>query len=203
MAARPLRIGIAGPMGAGKSSAARRLIDAGFTVIDADAEAKRLMETSPAVKDALRLAFGDTILIDNRIDFPALAARVFSEEDGLDRLNAVVRTPVAEALAKTVLAASTDTVLDAALIPFWGIEQAFDGCLWIDAPRAIRIERLIERGCPRAEAVARVEGQAGMLLRPDADHWLFIENIGTTTELHAAIDEAIAYFREEACTQED
>ena len=51
--------------------------------------------------------------------------------------------------------------------------------------------------------MTRVEGQTGMLLRPDEDHWLFIENTGTEAELHAAVDEAIAYFREEACSQED
>lgn len=200
---RPLRIGIAGPMGAGKSAAARRLIDTGFAVIDADSEAKHLMDTSTAVKTALQAAFGDAILSAGAINFPALAKLVFSEENGLDRLNAVVRLPIAEALSEMVLRASIDTVLDAALIPFWGIENAFDGCLWIDAPRAIRIERLIGRGLTRADAVTRVEGQTGMLLRPDADHWLFIENTGSEAELHAAVDEAITYFREEACSQED
>ena len=199
MSTQTVRIGIAGPMGAGKSAAAKHLIDRGFAVIDADREAKRIMAESDAVKTGLAAAFGPAVVKNGTIDFPVLAAAVFTKENGLDALNAIVRIPVATGLSAMIAQLETDTVLDAALIPFWEIDTAFDGCLWIDAPRAFRIERLVSRGHSVADATTRIESQAGMLLRPDGDNWLFIENTGTLDELREAVDEAIDYFREDEC----
>lgn len=197
MNSRPLRVGIAGPIGAGKSEAARHLAESGFAVIDADAQAKLVMANDVVVKTALAEKFGNDVVDKTGIVFAALAKKVFASVNGLEALNGIVRMPVADALTKMIREAGTDTVLDAALIPYWGIGEVFDCCLWITAPRELRVERIVSRGSSREDAESRVSSQSAIMPEPEGDNWFFIDNIGTPAELFEAVDEAVSECRGE------
>ena len=77
------RIGISGFMGAGKTTCcglmAEALRDAGLAVrvIDADAEAKRIMQNDKAIQEKLAASFGKNVINESGIVFPALAPLAF------------------------------------------------------------------------------------------------------------------------------
>ena len=46
-------------------------------------------------------------------------------------------------------------VVDAALIPYWGIEDWFDYVIWVDAAWEVRLDRMKKRGYNEADIVQR------------------------------------------------
>ena len=58
---RPLKIGITGGIGSGKSGVSELLRIAGIPVYDCDSEARRLMNTSPTLREALTTLAGEDV----------------------------------------------------------------------------------------------------------------------------------------------
>jgi dephospho-CoA kinase len=174
-----LRIGIAGYTGAGKSTAARFFAEFGAHVVNADAVAKSLIRDDERIGDNLRAAFGDGIFDTDRcISFPCLRQRVLQSREMLQTLNSIVHPPLVQRL-RTLLdqACARVTVLDAALIPLWDIEDWFDLRLWVSAGRELRRTRLIARaGLDDSEAERFVTVQEQILAKPDEAAWMIIEN---------------------------
>jgi dephospho-CoA kinase len=185
--------GIAGYMGAGKSTAARFLAArlAPALIIDADREAKMLMNTDPSVMEQLAAAFGGSIIGAGGIDFSALGRIVFSSLEKLKRLNAIVHPPLEKRLLACIEnSGGKNVLLDAALLPHWGIESRFDACLWVQAPFETRLARLLQSRSDLDEASLRnrmrlqEESLAAPLRRP----WQSLEN----RESIDALDQALS-----------
>ncbi len=84
-------IGITGTIGSGKSEVAEVFAEHGAYVIDADVEAKALLEEGEAGYEAVVKAFGHGVL-DGRgkIDKKRLASRVFSDERNVRKINKLI-----------------------------------------------------------------------------------------------------------------
>ena len=78
-------IGITGPTGAGKTTALEVLGSMGFEIVDCDALYYELLRTSLPLRRALEDAFGPVFLPDGQLDRRALAARVFTAPEELQR----------------------------------------------------------------------------------------------------------------------
>jgi dephospho-CoA kinase len=183
-------IGVAGYMGAGKSVVCATLARDGDTVIIADAVAKELMTSDPALPAALREAFGEEIIDDgSTISFGRLGAKVFASRSELERLNAIVHPPLVKRLRALVDSATTRRcILDAALIPLWGIEKWFDYRIWVTAPLDTRVRRLMDRdGRNREEVRRRAIMQQELFGEPDERQWIIVHNEGTIEELERSI----------------
>jgi len=75
------RIAIAGGIGAGKSLACDFLINKAFSVIDSDDVAHQIVEPGKPAWQAIRDAFGDSVLkSDQTIDREFLAKIIFSND---------------------------------------------------------------------------------------------------------------------------
>jgi dephospho-CoA kinase len=181
------RIGVAGYMGAGKSVVSAGLARGGAKLIAADRVAKELMTTDRATLDGLREAFGEEIVPDG-VSFRRLGARVFASRSDLDTLNAIVHPPLLTRLRGLLEAAgSKRCVLDAALIPYWGIEDWFDLRIWVAASFKTRVRRLMERDGGRREDVERRVGmQQQLFAEPTGDRWTVVNNEGSVAELERA-----------------
>ena len=59
-----LKVGLTGGIGAGKSTVAHIFEVLGIPVYHADQEAKRLMQTNPALIEKIRMAFSDKAYAD-------------------------------------------------------------------------------------------------------------------------------------------
>jgi dephospho-CoA kinase len=190
-----LRIGISGFMGAGKTTCctfvSAALRDAGLAVwvINADAEAKRIMQTDTLIQNKLSATFGKTIIGDGGIVFPVLGQLAFGTLSSLHQLNGIVHPVLLERLKKLIFCEEKGcTILDAALIPLWHIEEWFDVLIWVQSPFDIRYLRLREKlQLSNDELVGRMRLQERLMPEPMKARWIVIGNKGTEVELRSSV----------------
>ena len=168
------RIGIAGYMGAGKSTCARSFESGGALLIDADAEAKSMMARSREIRDGLRRAFGDAVVSGEGLRFDVLGRLAFESAESLRKLNAVTHPPLVSRVGRLVRGCEKPLcVLDAALIPLFNIESWFDLCVWVEAPFDVRYGRLKAklRGMDETELARRMRLQEEVMPAPAGGRW--------------------------------
>lgn len=186
-----LRVGLTGGIGSGKSTVARRLVERGAMLIDADAIAREVVGPGTPGLQAVVAEFGGAVQAsDGSLDRAALAQVVFADEDRRHALNAIVHPLVAARRSELVAAAAPDAVVveDIPLLVESDLGAAFHLVMVVDAPPEERVRRLVAgRGMDVDDAWARVRSQAGDdARRAAADVWL--DNSGPTRELLAAVD---------------
>lgn len=188
----PLLIGLTGGIGSGKSTVATIFEDAGFPIINADKEARFIMEHNESVKEALIQRFGAEIYSENGTLNPSVLAHiVFTSNDltNLDDLNAIVHPIVLETMfAKAEqLAEEHDVIIiDIALLYELDLADGFDYVIGILTAAELRYERLMrDRGMTKDQISARMKAQIGDdSLKEHCD--FIIENNGSIEDLEKA-----------------
>ncbi|PPL20542.1 dephospho-CoA kinase [Microterricola pindariensis] len=161
-------IGLTGGIASGKSTVARRLVQHGAVLVDADVLARKAVEPGTPALAAICEAFGDQVLrADGSLDREKLGAIIFHDDAARDTLNAIVHPAVrelGEKMKAEAVAADPDVVIvhDIPLLVEAGrAGEGFDKIVVVEAPKKTRVARLVEeRGLDPAHAVARVEAQA-------------------------------------------
>ena len=189
-----LLVGLTGNIGSGKSTVAQLLSERGATIIDADVLARRAVELGTTAYAAIVERWGTSILAaDGLIDRTALRRIVFSEPQELEQLNSIVHPEVERMRAALVELARQRgdrlVVCDIPLLFERRITDDFDRIVLVDAPRPVRLERLVrERGLRETEAMDMIVAQMpAELKRARAD--FVIDNIGTLTQLDQRVTE--------------
>lgn len=157
-----LKIGVTGGIGSGKSVVCRIFNVLGIPVFDADAEAKRLMTVDSALADAIRTEFGkEAYHSDGTLNRPYMAAQVFSDDERLRILNALVHPVVIRAGEEWAARQEAPyTIKEAALLFESGSFTLNHYTILVSAPVQLRIERVMKRDGITAEQVAaRMERQ--------------------------------------------
>ena len=194
----PPVIGLIGGIGAGKSEAARALERLGCVVADADMLAKAALD-APAIRAKIVEWWGASMLDDSgAVDRAAVASLVFEESDALERLEGLVHPEVERRRGAIFGAAPASTralVIDAPLLLEVGLDDQCDTVIFIDAPRALRLERVAESRGWDAREVDRREVQQLALdnKRSQADHIVVNEEGPDALEaaLAAILDELL------------
>lgn len=186
-----LRVGLTGGIGSGKSTVAQRLERRGAWVVDSDRIAREVVEPGTEGLRAVVEAFGPGILTeDGALDRPALAARVFGDDEARSRLNAVVHPLVRSRSAELLAAAPPDAIVvhDIPLLVETGQAAEFPLVVVVHAVAEVRVRRLVEqRGMSEADARARIGAQAtDEQRRAMADVW--IDNGGSREATVAEVD---------------
>ena len=151
---RPLRLGVTGGIGSGKSTFAAMLRDCGAALIDADAIARALTEAGgPAIAD-IRDTFGaDYIDAQGALDRVRMRALVFADAGAKERLEAIVHPLVGNAIAQ---AAAVAAQAGQRLI-------VFDIPLLTESPRwARQLDAVLVVDCREETQVARVQARNGL-----------------------------------------
>lgn len=153
----PLKIGITGGIGAGKSLVSLIFETLGVPVFNADLEARSILESNPEVRDQILSLFGGEAYNGEQPNRPFLAKKVFGNEALRDKLNAIVHPAVGKAFAKWVEKhADADYILKEAAINFeTGIYKSLDANILVTAPRELRIKRVVDRDATTAESVEK------------------------------------------------
>ncbi len=142
-------IGIPGGVGSGKSRMVSYLRDTyGASVIEADKVAAELEQPGGAALQPLIDAFGTGIVNEEgELDREAFSARIFSDPEALEQVNAIVHPLTIEEIKKCAEdPASALTVVEAAVFPE-GLRNLCDEIWFVDADEKIRKERLMsDRG---------------------------------------------------------
>jgi dephospho-CoA kinase len=194
--ARPLRIGLVGPIGCGKSTVAARLATHGASVIDADALARAVTEADPSVIAAIAGRFGPGLVAPGgTLDRAALGRIVFAEPSELRALEAIVspavRPRIVEALAAAGRSAAPIVVLEAIRLVEAGYVDDVDEVWLVVCSPESQDRRLAARGLTADESRTRVAAQAGLMERAAAVATRVIETSGSLPETDAAVDAAL------------
>ncbi len=160
-----LRLGLTGGIASGKSAVAAMLRELGFSVLDADSLAHKLIEPGQPAYDEVLKEFGQAVLArDGRVDRAKLSTIVFNDRAKLDRLNAIVHPRVAEVVFRQFDVWQRNGTRDAAFVEAAlliesGIHKKLDGLVvaWCEPEQ--QLERLVARGLSEGEARRRIAAQ--------------------------------------------
>ncbi len=160
-----LNVALTGNIAAGKSAVAGLFRQWGATVLDADEIVREVQ--APGSPVLLRIAerFGPSVLrADGSLDRAALRRVVLSEPDALAALNRIVHPAVqvrrTELMAEAAARGDRLVVSDIPLLFEAANPNEFDVIVLVDAPEALRLERIVEhRGLDRSEALTMIRAQ--------------------------------------------
>lgn len=167
---RPVRIGLTGPIGCGKSTVAGWLGERGAVVIDADAVAREASAPGEPAHDAILAVFGDGVRSDSRsLDRAALARVVFADPEALARLEAIVHPVVRQRILALVTGAEADgapgVAIEAIKLVEGGLAEICDEVWLVTCEPSIQRDRVIDRGTSPDDADRRIAAQSGLIER--------------------------------------
>jgi dephospho-CoA kinase len=188
-----LLVGLTGNIGSGKSTVAQLFSERGATIIDADVLSRRAVEVGTPAFRTIVERWGTSVLsADGAIDRSALRRVVFSDSQQLEHLNKIVH-PAVERMRVALVEQARQrgdrvVVCDIPLLFEKKMTGKFDRIVLVDAPRPVRLERLVrERGLRETEAMDMIVAQMpAELKRARAD--FIIDNDDTL----AALDRQVA-----------
>lgn len=174
----PLKIGITGGIGSGKTTVCRIFAEMDIPVYYADDRAKELMVNNLEVVTKLKALFGkNAYLNDGSLNRQHISNIVFSNKEMLEKLNAIVHPAVHEdGIAWQKAQKNVPyTLKEAALLFEAGSYKALDKMITVFAPKEIRLERVVARDqTTRAAVEARMDKQMDDLKKMHlADYVIF------------------------------
>lgn len=158
----PLKAGITGGIGSGKSLACQIFRILEIPVFEADLEAKRLMDRDPEVRTQLIELAGPEIYKDSEmLDRPRLAELIFNNSRLLQQVNGVVHPAVRQAFSDWAEQQAAPYVLmEAAILFESGTYRSLDFSILMTAPEELRIQRVMKRdGTDREQVISRIRNQ--------------------------------------------
>jgi len=139
-------VGLTGGIGSGKTTVLKCFQSFGVPVYIADVEAKALMNRSKVIKRKLIKLFGDEAYVDNMLNKPFIASQIFSNQDLLKKMNAIVHPKVAKHFSNWVKKQNVPYVISEVAIIFEnGSQGKYDYIITVVAPEQTRLNRVIKR----------------------------------------------------------
>lgn len=185
---RPLRIGLTGGIGSGKSTVARMFVELGAAVIDADELAHRLMSPGGAAVSAILRQFGADLSADGGIDRRRLGRIVFEQPQQRHRLEALLHPMIRIEMERAARGAQTPyCVLVIPLLVEAGQRDLVDRVLVVDADEETQIARVRERdrrNDAEIQAILAVQASRTQRLAAADD---VVNNRGDLTELRRQV----------------
>lgn len=202
MIPQPVRLGLTGGIGSGKSTVAAFMAQAGAAVMDADAISRALTQAGGQAIPAILAEFGETLITpEGAMNRDAMRALVFSNPQTKRQLEAIIHPLVAQALQAQTQAAieagKKCLVFDVPLLVESGERwrRQVDWVCVVDCQTDTQIQRVMARSQlarPEIEAImAQQASRAQRLASADA----VIYNDGLDLDqLERAVHEMMARF---------
>jgi dephospho-CoA kinase len=202
---RAIRIGITGPIGCGKSTVAGWLAARGAVAIDADAEARAVVEPGEPALALVLARFGDVVRAsDGSLDRAALGRIVFAEPGALRDLEAIVhpavRPRILAAIGAADAAGAPAVVIEAIKLIEGGLAGLCDEVWLVTCSPDEQRARLAGRGVAPDDVARRIatQGDIGARLRGAATR--VIDAGGDRAAAEVRVAEAYAAARAAAAT---
>ena len=139
-----MKIGIAGGIGSGKSYVCQRIRQQGFEVYDCDDAAKRLIRTSPEIRQQLTALIGPEVYTDVEgkpvLNKAVVAKFLLASESNAQAIDRIVHPAVFKDFVESGL-----QWMESALMFESGIYKLVDKVIAVVAPQEVRIRRVMER----------------------------------------------------------
>jgi dephospho-CoA kinase len=158
----PLKVGITGGIGSGKTTVCKIFEELGAPVYYADERAKALMTNNKALKNNILGLLGENAYFENgELNRPFIASVVFRDKAKLQQLNDLVHPAVREdGQAWHDSQTAPYTLKEAALLVENGSFRDLDALIVVTAPLEIRLQRVMQRdGADRETVEARMRNQ--------------------------------------------
>jgi len=198
-----LVVGLTGGIGCGKSEVRKRLLNAGFTVLDADTLARQLSETDPVIIGGIKKEFGENMYdASGRLQRKALAAIVFNDRKQLEKLNGIIHPRVINAVERQLEALQQKgekiAVVEAALHYEVHWNEAMDVMVVVSAPMSKRLAWVMQRdGVDEAAVHRRMANQIPLEEKVKRADYV-IENSGDLVTLDASVNKLIDWLKARA-----
>ncbi len=191
----PLRLGLTGGIGSGKSTVGQMLQDRGATVIDADAIARSVTAPQGAAMPAIASTFGpDFVDANGALDRERMRMHVFANASAKQTLEAIIHPLVAQETQRQVdqamSAGARVLVFDVPLLVESGRWQAqVDRVLVVDCLHETQVQRVMARSQLSRETVtAIIAAQATRATRLKAADWVIYNEGISTDQLRQRVD---------------
>jgi len=191
-----VRIGLTGGIGSGKSAVARRFVELGAAVVDADALAREVVAPGTPGLASVVAQFGSEVLTSaGELDRAKMAEIVFSDPDRRKALEGIIH-PLVRQRSQSLIDDAGDDAIVVYDVPLLAEQvgtpsdrrDEFDLILVVEAPVSVRLDRLEVRGLTREDAQRRIDNQASDEQRREiAD--VVIVNDDSLDVLEATVDD--------------
>lgn len=176
----PLKIGLTGGAGCGKSFALNYLQSKGFKVVDCDAVVHDLLEKDPAIRKSLSDRWGKKILTSQgHVDRSKIAAIVFSNDNELAFLEGLLHPRVQEYWQSKIAADHNPKdrwLIEIPLLFETNLETLFHSTVCITSTQELQLQRLEERGLSAEQVQARMEKQMPLLEKMQKADYVIMNN---------------------------
>lgn len=158
-------IGLTGGIASGKSTVSKLFQKRGFTIIDADDAARKVVEVGKEAYEKIVHHFGKEILqADGAIDRKKLGAIIFHNKEKRLLLNSIVHPAVRKQMNDCKAAALADgkqtILMDIPLLFESNLTDMVDRTIVVYVDEHIQLQRLMNRNqLSKAEAAARISSQ--------------------------------------------
>jgi len=151
-----MKTAITGGIGSGKSYVCRLLEQHGIRIYDCDSAAKRLMRTSPALRQQLSQLIGsETYDAEGRLDKAVVARFLLQSEANARAIDDIVHPAVAADFQS-----SDYQWMECAILFESDFDKLVDNVIVVTAPQELRIQRIMQRdGISREKALEWIERQ--------------------------------------------
>ena len=141
-----ITIGLTGGIGSGKSVVTSLLEVYGMSVYIADEESKRLLATSPLIRERLTALLGKSVYDNKGLNRRLMASLIFSDAKLLEQANAIIHPEVALHFRSWASRQTTNfVVLESSILFESGFNQLVDISMLVYAPHELRIKRVMAR----------------------------------------------------------
>ena len=182
-------VGIAGGIGSGKTAVSDRFAQLGIEVVDADVEARRVVEPGAPALAAIAERFGDAVLQENgALDRARLRSLVFGKAEDRQWLERLLHPRINQRIADGLrTAASPYAILVNPLMR--AADPRAHRILVVDAPEEVQVERTMARDGGSAEQARaimanQIDREGRLAFADDV-----IVNDKGLEELRAAVDD--------------
>ena len=154
----PLRVGVTGGIGSGKSALTERLAERGIEIVDADMIAREVVEPGSAALAAISERYGPRALqADGSLDRAALRKIVFEDADERRWLEGLTHPLIGERIAGRLADAASPYVVLVSPLLLEGSQKDFvDHVVVVDVPEELQVERTTTRDDNPEELVRRI-----------------------------------------------
>ena len=196
--ATPVRIGLTGPIGCGKSTVAGWLREArGVVVIDADRVARDVLDPGEPALDTVVERFGTDLLRDDgSLDRAALGRIVFADPAALRDLEAIVHPAVRPRILAAIAAADEEdedvVVIEAIKLVEGGLAELCDEVWLVICDATAQLDRLAARGMDATDAAARIAAQGDLVDRLAPKATRVIDTSGSVEVTRKTVERLLA-----------
>lgn len=157
-----IKLAITGGIGCGKSVVSHIMEVMGVPVYDCDRRAKEIMISETSIVNGLKKMFGDSCYNDDgTLNRPFLASRIFTDDNNIERVNALVHPAVKKDFEIWASEKNCPVVaVETAVLYESGMIESVDKVLLVWADKETAIRRTIKRsGMSRNQVLSRMQKQ--------------------------------------------